>query len=59
MQEDRYRTKDAVAANLGLIRSTIVALKGRFKNRGGVLSKSVRGSVTKALEAICIPLTKM
>ena len=58
MKEDRYKAKDAVAANVALIRSCIVTLKQRFRKQG-VLAKSLRGHVSKALEVLCKPLVKM
>jgi len=58
MKEDRYKAKDAVAANVALIRSCIVTLKQRFKKQG-VLAKSLRGHVSKALEVLCKPLVEM
>lgn len=58
MKEDRYRAKDAVAANVALIRSCIVTLKQRFKKKG-VLTKSLRGHVTKAMKVLLNPLRKM
>lgn len=58
MKEDRYKAKEAVAANVALIRSCIVALKQRFRKQG-VLAKSLRGHVIKAMEVLCKPLVKM
>ena len=58
MKEDRYKAKDAVAANVALIRSCIVTLKQRFRKQG-ILAKSLRGHVIKAVEVLCKPLVKM
>ncbi len=58
MKEDRYKAKDAVAANVALFRSCIVTLKQRFRKQG-ILMKSLRGHVRKAAQVLFKPLVEM
>lgn len=52
MKEDRCRAKDAVAANMALIRSVVVNLRTISKKQGGILAKSLKGCASMAIVAM-------